>query len=88
MSAKIKPNDIVLHKPSGEKWIVAGVHYDGNTLIPMGYPFPSIAKTEDCELIESRYEFEPQKENVIKELMGYGLESYVDVKSAMFYGIR
>lgn len=40
MSDRIRPNDVVLHKPSGEKWVVAGVHYDGKTLIPKGYPFP------------------------------------------------
>lgn len=26
MTDKIRPNDIVLHKPTGEKWVVAGVH--------------------------------------------------------------
>lgn len=87
MSMKIRPNDIVFHKPSGEKWVVAGVHYDGETFIPMGYPFPSLAKTEDCELVESHYETEPQEENVIRALMGHGLESYVDVRSAMLHGI-
>ena len=84
---KIKPNDIVLHKPSGEKWVVAGVHYDGNTLIPKGYPFPSVAKTEDCELLESCYATKPQEEKIIRTLMEHGLESYVDVRSAMLYGI-
>lgn len=87
MSTKIKPNDIVLHKPSGEKWVVAGVHYDGNTFIPMGYPFPSVAKIEDCELIESRYTIEPQEDNVIRALIKHGLESYIDVRSAMLCGI-
>ena len=87
MNTRIRPNDIVLHKPSGEKWVVAGVHYDGNTLIPKGYPFPSVAKIEDCELLESGYITKPQEENVIRTLMEHGLESYVDVKSALLYGI-
>ena len=86
MRTKIKPNDIVFHKPSGEKWVIAGVHYDGNTFIPKGYPFPSIAKTEDCELLEANYETKPQEEKIIRTLMAHGLESYVDVRSEMLYG--
>lgn len=87
MSDRIRPNDVVLHKPSGEKWVVAGVHYDGKTLIPKGYPFPSIADVSDCELIESNYKTYPQEEAVIKILMEHGLESYVDARSAMFHGV-
>ena len=87
MDEKIRPNDVVLHKPSGEKWVVAGVHYDGKTLIPKGYPFPSIANVADCELLESNYKSKSQEENIIKYLMAHGLESYVDARSAMFHGI-
>ena len=87
MNDRIRPNDVVLHKPSGEKWVVAGVHYDGKTLIPKGYPFPSIADTADCELLERNYTSKAQEENVIKSLMAHGLESYVDARSAMFHGI-
>ena len=87
MSDRIRPNDVVLHKPSGEKWVVAGVHYDGKTLIPKGYPFPSIADVSDCELIESNYKSNPQDELVIKTLMNHGLLSYVDARSALFHGI-
>lgn len=36
MRDKIMPNDVVLHKPSGEKWVVAGVNHENNTLIPKG----------------------------------------------------
>lgn len=87
MRTEIKPNDIVLHKPSGEKWVVAGVNaYDGK-LVPMGYPFPSIANISDCELIEGRYEFECQGEDVIKALMQCGMQNFVDVRSAMFHGL-
>lgn len=87
MDNRIRPNDIVLHKPTGEKWVVAGVHYDGKTLVPMGYPFPSIADTDDCELVESRHTYQPQEENVIRSLLAHGMESYVDAKSAMLHGI-
>ena len=87
MNDRIKPNDVVLHKPSGEKWVVAGVHYDGKTLIPMGYPFPSIANTADCELLEGNYICKSQSVDVIKALMNSGLESYVDARSAMLHGI-
>ena len=39
MNDRIRPNDVVLHKPTGEKWVVAGVHYDGKTLIPRDIHF-------------------------------------------------
>lgn len=84
---RIRPNDIVLHKPTGEKWIVAGVHNDGKSLIPKGWPFPTVAKTEDCELLEERYTTKPQEESVIKVLMEEGMQAYVDVRSAMLHGI-
>lgn len=87
MRTEIKPNDIVLHKPSGEKWVVAGVNaYDGE-LIPKGYPFPSMANISDCELLEGRYEFEYQEESVIKALMQCGMNSFIDIRSAMLHGL-
>lgn len=87
MRTEIKPNDIVLHKPSGEKWVVAGVNAFDGKLIPKGYPFPSIANISDCELIEARYEFEYQEEDVIKALMQCGLHNFVDIRSAMLHGL-
>lgn len=87
MDNRIRPNDVVLHKPTGEKWVVAGVHYDGKTLVPMGYPFPSIADVSDCELVESHYASRPQEENVIRSLLAHGMESYVDARYAMLHGI-
>lgn len=47
----------------------------------------SIANVEDCELVESHYTHRPQEENVIRSLMAHGMESYVDARSAMLYGI-
>ena len=87
MKIGIRPNDIVRHNPTGEVWVVAGVHFDGGTLIPMGYPFPSVAITDDCTLLESRYGREPQPENVIKSLRDHGLESYIDVRSEMLHDL-
>lgn len=83
----IRPNDTVLHKPTGETWVVCGVNHDLKTLIPCGYPFPSMALLEDCELLERGYEKEPQSVEQIKALQKHGLTNYIDVKSAMFHGI-
>lgn len=87
MRDKIMPNDVVLHKPSGEKWVVAGVNHENNTLIPMGYPFPSIGKVSDCELLERHYEECYQEDTTIKALLNHGLSSYVDARSAMYHEI-
>ena len=85
MREKIMPNDVVLHKPSGEKWVVAGVNHEEGRLIPMGYPFPSTVSVGDCELLERHYEARAQEKAVIKHLLHFGLQSYVDVMSAMFH---
>lgn len=82
----IRPNDVVLHKPTGETWIVCGVNYDSQTLIPCGYPFPSIAKIEDCELLEEHYTAKGQPEEYIIALKKHNLDNYIDVRSAMFHG--
>ena len=84
MRNDIKPNDIVLHKPSGEKWVVAGVNHEAHSLIPKGYPFPSVARIEDCELLERRYEFERQDEKLIKFFRDNGMNGYIDGLSYMF----
>ena len=87
MGNMIRPNDIVMHQPSGETWEVAGVHYDGKTLIPKRYPFPSVANTNDCVLVESNYPTKPQERVVIKVLRVEGLEAYIDLESAMLHGL-
>ena len=84
---EIRPNDTVLHKPTGETWVVCGVNHDLKTLIPCGYPFPSIGKIEDCELLQSEYETHPQTVEQINALKKHGMDNYIDVKSAMFHGI-
>lgn len=87
MREKIMPNDVVKHKPTGETWVVAGVNHQTGELIPMGYPFPSIAKTDDCEILERRYETESQSEEVIEALKKRGLLNFIDVRSAMWHGL-
>ena len=47
----MKSGDIILHKPSKEKWTVAAISPDGTELVCCGYP-ETIAKVSDCELIE------------------------------------
>lgn len=83
----IRPNDVVLHKPTGETWVVCGVNYEQGYLIPCGYPFPTLAKTEDCELLEKNYHAKCQTEEQISALKKHGYESFIDVRSAMFYGM-
>ncbi len=46
----IRTGDTVLHRPSGEKWLVAYVH--GEYLAWCGWP-EGEAKLEDCELLKS-----------------------------------
>lgn len=72
----MRANDFVLHIPSGEEWVVCGVNYEQGYLIPCGYPFPSMARISDCELIESRNK--PQDEDMINALRKHGLESYIE----------
>lgn len=50
VTTKIKTGDTVLHRPSGEHWLVAGV--DGDRLMWCGWPEGS-ANLSDCELINS-----------------------------------
>lgn len=82
---KIRPSDVVLHKPSGETWVVCGVNRECGQLIPCGYPFPSVAKIEDCELLEEHYTEKGQPEEYIKALEAHGYESYIDPIAAMFH---
>ncbi len=73
----IRPNDTVLHKPSGETWVVCGIDYDKGELIPCGYPFPTLAKLSDCELIEEHYKEKGQPPEYICALQEHGLDRFV-----------
>lgn len=46
----IRTGDTVIHKPTGEEWLVAGV--DNGQLMWCGWPEGS-ADLADCELVES-----------------------------------
>jgi len=70
----IRANDTVRHRPSGETWVVCGVWF--KYLIPCGYPFPTMALLEDCELLESRTE--PQTPEMKKALMDAGYPMFVE----------
>ena len=83
----IRPSDVVLHKPSGEKWVVCGVDYEKGELIPCGYPFPTLAKLADCELVEEHYTVKGQPEEYIKALQREHLDRFIDGLAAMFHGI-
>lgn len=72
----IRAADIVFHRPTGEVWVVCGVNEEQGTLIPCGYPFPSLAYVSDCELKESSWI--PQPENYKQALKEHGLDSYIE----------
>ena len=74
MSNTIQANDVVLHKPTNEKWLVCGV--SGECLVPCGYPFPSRAKIADCELIEKRTN--PQTIDQANALFDYGMTGFIE----------
>lgn len=73
--SKIVAGDTVLHKPSGETWVVCGVREERNQLIPCGYPFPSMAKLDDCNLIEKG---NGQSEDMKKALRKHGLDLFIE----------
>lgn len=73
----IKADDVVLHKPSGETWVVCGVDHAAGELIPCGYPFPTIAKLADCELVSPSKTAKQPKE--FKDcLLEHGLVRFVE----------
>ena len=72
----IMPSDVILHRPTGETWTVCGVDHKAGRLIPCGYPFPTVARIEDCEVIERHYETQYQTEEQIKALQKYELTSF------------
>jgi hypothetical protein len=88
LTTAIMPNDIVLHRPTGEEWTVCGVNYKRGELIPGGYPFPSFARIADCDLIEKRYNKECQTREQIEALKKAELPNFIDATSAMFHGIN
>lgn len=49
---KIKPADHVLHRPTGETWVVAYADHEADRLSPCGWP-EGIANISDCELVKA-----------------------------------
>lgn len=74
----IRPNDVVLHKPSGETWVVCGVDHERGELIPCGYPFPSLAKIADCVLVVEGYSRSGQPEEYKTALARHGLYRFIE----------
>jgi hypothetical protein len=87
LTIAIMPNDVVKHRPSGRNWTVCGVNYRRNELIPDGYRFPHIARISDCELVEKRYDMNCQSAEQIKALQAAEKSDFIDVDSAMYFGI-
>lgn len=72
----IRPTDIVLHRPSGEHWVVCGVNMQTGMLIPCGYPFPTVDRIEDCELVEARYPEKGMPGEYVRALESVGYGTY------------
>lgn len=53
MSKRVRAGDLVYHRPTKEKWVVAAVSPDGTELVCCGWP-ETIAKIADCEVVETR----------------------------------
>ena len=87
MRDRIMPNDVVLHKPTGETIVVCGVNHEKGELVASGWPFPSLYHVEDCEIVEQNYEHECQSVQQIDALRKEGLVSFIDVRSAMYHGV-
>lgn len=65
---------------------MCGVNRERGELIPCGYPFPTIAKIEDCELIEDGYTAYGQPEEYIRALQAHGLDDFINATATMFHG--
>ena len=73
----IRPNDIVYHRPTGGTWVVCGINNDLGYLILCGYPFPSVAKISDCELVEEGYTKNGQPDEYVQALERAGYPTFV-----------
>lgn len=49
----VRAGDVVYHRPSKERWVVAAVSPTGEKLACCGWP-ESIAEVADCDIIEDR----------------------------------
>lgn len=49
---KLRAADVVRHRPSGEKWVLAYADMERGEVSACGWP-RSIAKASDCDLVEA-----------------------------------
>lgn len=56
----IRAGDTVLHRPSGETWVVAYADHERNDLSAYGWP-ETLARVTDCELVHSCTDAEHEK---------------------------
>jgi len=84
-SVEIMPNDRVRHVPTGKELTVVGVNFRRQEVITDVWPFPTVFKLEDCELIEKRYDTEPQTWDQILALKRVGYQNFVDTCSDMYH---
>ena len=73
---RIHAGDMVRNTRTGERLIVAGVNYDLNQFVPMGYPFPSIEKICEYEVVER--DAVTVTEHVRNSLRNRHMESYIE----------
>jgi len=71
---KFRAGDIVHHKPTGEKWVLAVDQFD-DSVSPCGWP-ESVAKAEDCTLVELASE--PERLRMLED--SSGITNYKDVR--------
>lgn len=73
MIKTFQAGDTVKHIPSGETWILCGANNERGEVIPCGWPFPTLAKAEDCILLKRG----GPKEEYKRALKSIGLDSYI-----------
>ena len=61
----MRTGDVVLHRPSGETWLVAYADESRGEIVPCGWPF-CIARVEDCDMKEAASD--EQSEELLQEL--------------------
>lgn len=57
--------DTVLHRPSGERWLVAVARTEQDEIIPCGWPL-SFARLSDCDLV--RAATDEQREALLNQM--------------------
>jgi len=71
----LRSGDVVLHRPSGEKWVLA--YAEGEEVSACGWPF-SIARAADCDLVKAATD-----EQHIAMLASWGDEEHRNDRGAL-----